>query len=192
MKRFRQSIVVAVTAAAIGLLAGCGSQTQEIGQSALPAPVITHTDDAAAPASLQVGDATAPTVTVDTDLDGVLLPPQNVAELGWWVGSARPGSGTGTVVITGHVDDVDQGKGFAARFPDLKPGETVDVMTVNQGVRTYRIDRVEAVNKEGGLPVDELNRLDGPETLALITCGGPFVGPPLGYRDNIVAFGTPV
>ena len=31
---------------------------------------------------------------------------------------------------------------------------------------------------------------DGPETLALVTCGGAFVGPPLGYADNIIAWAT--
>jgi hypothetical protein len=34
--------------------------------------------------------------------------------------------------------------------------------------------------------------LEGPEALALVTCGGNFVGPPLGYEDNIIAFASPV
>ena len=49
---------------------------------------------------------------------------------------------------------------------------------------------VQKADKEKGFPAEELNRLDGPETLALVTCGGAFVGPPLGYADNIIAWAT--
>ena len=31
----------------------------------------------------------------------------------------------------------------------------------------------------------------GPETLLLVTCGGEFVGPPLGYANNDFVFAVP-
>lgn len=194
--RLLRLVVVLLLGAATLLLAGCGESAQapprQTGaQQSMPPPVLTHTADGSAPVRLTVGNQSAPTRTVDTDASGVLLPPKNIQELGWWVGSSRPGSGTGTVVVTGHVDDVDQGTGFAARFAALTPGDTVEVTTADQSVHRYRVTASDAVTKEGGLPVDELNRLDGPETLALVTCGGPFVGPPLGYRDNVVVFAAP-
>ncbi len=58
--------------------------------------------------------------------------------------------------------------------------------------RRYRVDRVMSVGKDGELPLGELNRLDGPETLMLVTCGGEFVGPPLGYANNDFVFATPL
>lgn len=42
----------------------------------------------------------------------------------------------------------------------------------------YRVTRIASVH-EGGLPTGDLNRLDGPETLILVTCGGKFTGPPM-------------
>lgn len=183
------------------LLTGCSQSDTPNGpaatsaQSDLPAPVIATATEPAAPQSLSIGDDSAPTVSVATDQAGTLLPPQNVHQLGWWADSALPGSGQGTVVVTGHVDDASQGQGFAAKFARLHAGEEVSMTTVDGGTVHYRVDRVVTADKSShdqqtGLPTDELNRLDGPETLALITCGGPFVGPPLGYKDNIVAFAT--
>ncbi|MFT3715214.1 MAG: class F sortase [Gordonia sp. (in: high G+C Gram-positive bacteria)] len=187
-------VVLAVLAAIATLLAltACGQEKEAGGaQSGMPPPVAAHSDDVSAPVKLTVQGAAAEVATVDTDTDGVLLPPTDINEVGWWVGSALPGSGKGTVVVTGHVDDVSQGKGFAARFPGLKSGDTVSLTTAGHGQHDYRVTRVDEVNKNGGLPTDQLNRLDGPETLALVTCGGPFVGPPLGYQDNIVVWASP-
>lgn len=191
----RRLLIVLMTVGAL-VLTSCGSpqeapQTQTGAQESLPPPVLAESGEPSTPARLTVDGATAPTQTVDTDDDGVLLPPIDVQQLGWWVGSAQPGSGAGTIVITGHVDDVEQGDGFAARFADLEADDAVAVTTADGSVHRYRVTEAAAVNKEGGLPVGELNRLDGPETLALVTCGGPFVGPPLGYRDNIVVFAVP-
>ncbi len=129
---------------------------------------------------------------VATDVAGALLPPQDVERVGWWADSALPGSGAGTIVVTGHVDDADQGDGYAARFPDLTPGADA-VLTLADGTeRRYRIQEIDSTAKDGELPVDRLNSLDGPEVLALITCGGEFVGAPWGYADNVIVFATPV
>ena len=184
---------------ALVFTAACGdvetASTPTGAQSALPPPVTAATDEPAAPVALVVGDVRAPVDPVATDAAGVLLPPQDVTRLGWWADSALPGRGAGTVVVTGHVDDVDQGVGYAARFADLAVGDVVEAVTADHTVHRYRVTESLRTGKDAGaddgLPVDELNRLDGPETLALVTCGGPFVGPPLGYRDNVVVFARP-
>lgn len=183
------------------LLTGCARTDLPAGtaatsaQSDLPVPVVATATEPSAPQSLSIGGESAAIVAVATDRAGTLLPPQDVHQLGWWADSALPGSGQGTVVVTGHIDDATQGQGYAARFAGLHAGDEVSVNTADGGRVNYRVDRVVTADKSShdqqtGLPTDELNRLDGPETLALITCGGPFVGPPLGYQDNIVAFAS--
>ncbi len=47
----------------------------------------------------------APVRPVD-NLDGSLAVPDDPGQIGWWIGSAVPGSVAGTVVLDGHVDSV--------------------------------------------------------------------------------------
>lgn len=158
----------------------------------MPPPVVVIADGPAVPITLTIGDETAPTDPVATDTAGVLFPPQDVGRLGWWADSSLPGSGAGSIVVTGHTDDVAQGDGFATRFADLSEGDDV-VLSLNDGsARKYRVDRLLSVGKDGVLPLDDLNRLDGPEALVLVTCGGGFVGPPLGYANNDFVFASPL
>lgn len=184
-----------------GLIVACGTRDEpsapvDGAQSSMPAPVSAHSSEPSTPVRVIVDGAASAVDPVATDAAGVLLPPQDVSRLGWWVDSSLPGSGAGTVVVTGHVDDVDQGSGFATRFTALEVGSAVEVATVDGTIHRYRVTRTALTDKQrtgdGGLPTAELNRLDGPETLALVTCGGPFVGPPLGYRDNVVVFAAPM
>ncbi|MFD4434166.1 class F sortase, partial [Nocardia sp. NPDC058497] len=86
--------------------------------------------------------------------------------------------------------DVVQGTGFAKKFSALKPGDIVTLTGNNGKSWRYRVDSVDSVSKDGALPVDRLNDQIGPETLALVTCGGKFVGPPTGYENNDVAFAS--
>ncbi|SIR69644.1 class F sortase [Williamsia sterculiae] len=186
-----------VTCGAVLLTAGCATHsgahsTVATGQQHLPAPVAATATEASAPEVVTIGHDSARTAAVATDDRGVLAPPQDVHQLGWWVDSALPGSGHGTVVITGHIDDVAQGSGFASRFGDLHPADTVTVTSRDHAQHTYRVTRTVTSDKaHPSNAFGELNRLDGDETLALVTCGGPFIGPPLGYEDNIITLATP-
>ncbi|WP_035718849.1 class F sortase [Gordonia shandongensis] len=199
MHRLRRLLGVTVAVATVTLAVACGTEQNASdtthAQENLRPPVSAVSHDPSTPTGVEVGGAHAATDAVATDAEGTLLPPTDIARLGWWVDSALPGSGTGTVVVAGHVDDAQQGTGFAARFAELSPGDTVTVDTTDGARHRYSVTRVVDARKEGkgadAVPFDELNRMDGPETLALVTCGGPFVGPPLGYRDNIVVFARP-
>lgn len=196
MTTSRVRTLVCLLALGFSLLVGCSTREAESppatssAQVDLPSPVAARTDDPSAPKHIVVDGDSAVTDPVATDTTGALLPPQDVHRLGWWVDSALPGSSKGTIVVTGHVDDAAQGQGFAARFGSLAPGSDVAVTTVGGDTIHYRVRNVQSSDKEKAFPADELNRLDGPETLALVTCGGPFVGPPLGYADNIIAWAT--
>ncbi|WOC14143.1 class F sortase [Gordonia sp. MP11Mi] len=199
MSRLGRVLVAATAAVALVAASACGTHetTSEStqAQADLPAPIIAVAHDPSAPVQLVIDGQSAPTQAVATDAQGTLLPPTDISNVGWWVDSALPGSHTGTIVIAGHVDDVAQGTGYAARFATLELGSMVTIGTADGQHLTYRVSRVVDAEKTGtgtdAVPFEELNRLDGPETLALVTCGGPFIGPPLGYRDNIVVFAAP-
>lgn len=190
-------ITAALVFGSVLLIGGCTTDQQASGpgssvaQQNLPAPVSARTLDPAAPTTLDMAGASAPIDAVSTDTSGALLPPQDVHRLGWWVDSALPGSGNGTVVITGHVDEVTQGTGFASAFRNLHPGDQVTLDTASGKHMSYRVDHLQNADKRSEFPAADLNRLDGPETVALVTCGGTFVGPPLGYADNVIAWAVP-
>lgn len=199
-----RTVIAALAGVALLLAGGCAEATESVADSAprstpqepgkhdMPPPIVVIADDPAAPITLTIGDTSAPTDPVATDAAGVLLPPQDVSRLGWWADSSLPGSGAGSIVVTGHIDDIAQGDGFAARFAGLSEGDEVALELGDGSSRRYRVDRVMSVGKDGELPLGELNRLDGPETLMLVTCGGEFVGPPLGYANNDFVFATPL
>ncbi|KXP01475.1 class F sortase [Tsukamurella pseudospumae] len=192
----RRAAALVVSAAAVLSLVGCGStvdgtasapSSNPSAQSDLRPPVTATASEPTTPVTVTVGDADAPVDAVATDSQGALYPPTDVRRLGWWVDSALPGAGAGSVVITGHVDDARQGTGYAKRISTLKQGDRVE-LTGKDGARiAYRVTRTASVNK-GVLPTDDLNRLDGPETLIMVTCGGNFVGPPMGYENNDLVY----
>ncbi len=199
MPGHRASLIAVALAASVALMAGCAEQqaspASTPAQQSLRPPVTAESEHPSTPVGLEIDGDSAPTDPVATDAEGTLLPPTDIGRLGWWVDSSLPGSGAGTIVVAGHVDDIAQGEGYAARFADLSAGDTVTLVTASQKRVDYRVTSVIDAQKHGtgadAVPYDELNRQTGPETLALVTCGGPFVGPPLGYRDNIIAFASP-
>lgn len=161
-----------------------------------PAPVPARAADTSAPATLTLPDgSTAPVDTLAPHRGGVLDPPTDPARLGWWVHSALPGSGGGSVVVTGHINWAGH-TGFAHRWLPpasggrTEPGQTVTLTTAAAGARRYRITGTKAYPKTAGLPA-EVNQHTGPETLLLITCGGHWTGGTLGYADNLITTAVP-
>ncbi|TWS24849.1 class F sortase [Tsukamurella sputi] len=187
---------ILIAGAAVLALAGCNNtiegtaaapSSNPSAQSDLRPPVSATATEPTTPIAVTVDGAGAPIDAVATDSQGALFPPTDVNRLGWWVDSAVPGSGAGSVVVTGHVDDARQGAGYAKRFAGLARGARITLTGKDGASIAYRVTRTASVNK-GVLPTDDLNRLDGPETLILVTCGGRFVGPPLGYENNDLVY----
>ena len=129
----------------------------------------------------------APVLPVDT-VDGSLGVPDDPAQIGWWAGSALPGSVTGTVVLDGHVDAA-AGPGALFRLTDLRAGDTMTVATASGRRVTYAVTGRRAVAKTAGLPSDVFS-LDTAPRLAVITCGGAFDRATRSYRDDIVVFAS--
>jgi LPXTG-site transpeptidase (sortase) family protein len=128
----------------------------------------------------------APVSPIQT-ADGVLTPPSDPLQVGWWSGGARPGARQGAAVVTGHT--VHTGGGAFDDLETLTPGDRV---VVRSGADTlaYRVDTVEVMGR------DELARRSGevfgqsgPGRLVLITCED-WDG--AGYRSNAVVTAQPV
>jgi hypothetical protein len=57
------------------------------------------------------------------DARGEMAVPEDVRETGWYRFGPAPGSGAGSSVVSGHVDDRVQGRGAFYRLVDLAVGE---------------------------------------------------------------------
>lgn len=198
-RRIRRALIGGAAVAALTLTGACSSDGGDDGtavgpqaQSELAVEIATNVSEPQVPTAVTVDGATAPVDAINTTEDGVLHAPQDIGRIGWWAGSAMVGADQGTTVLTGHVDEVDQGTGFAgAHFADLEVGQTVTVTSEDGTEYVYEVTENDRVKKRGELPLERLNDLDGAPELALITCGGEFVGPPLGYEDNQIVWLRP-
>ncbi|WP_375484066.1 class F sortase [uncultured Jatrophihabitans sp.] len=133
---------------------------------------------------------TAPVERVVTS-GGVLGVPDDVGHVGWWVGSALPGSPAGATVIDGHVDSAVEGDGALFRVGDLRVKQRVTLTTENGRQVGYRVFARRVYSKTRALPTTLFDTVGAPR-LVLITCGGPFDPAAHSYRDNIAVFARPV
>lgn len=141
--------------------------------------------------SIPALDVTTSVDVVGLDAAGQVEVPEDVARAGWYRFSAKPGSGSGSTVIVGHVDGVDQGAGAFYDLRSLNPGDTITLTRADDRQVTYEVVARERFAKSQ-VPLRELFSRGGPERLTLITCGGPFDPASLEYTDNIVVTALPV
>jgi LPXTG-site transpeptidase (sortase) family protein len=130
----------------------------------------------------------APIVPIEIDPDGVLDPPSNVHEVGWWKRSARPGSTGGQTLVTGHT--VHTGGGVMNELGDLRPGALVQIKTP-LGTVDYETTKVFVYTKaevaEHKMQLFGQKRKDN--RLVLVTCTG-WTGHD--YTSNIIVFADPL
>lgn len=126
----------------------------------------------------------APVVPVGTTDDGQMQVPRDVRTVGWYRFGPPPGAPNGSAVLTGHVDDIDQGAGAFARIGDLQPGDPLAVVDTDGRTLSYTVLAREQWPKSQ-VPLDRLFDRSGEPRLVLITCGGAFDDSVLGYDDNI-------
>lgn len=161
-------------------------------QENLPTPV-QGSRGAVHEMEMLIDGKSAPIDFVQLTDQGSLIPPTDISRLGWYSASAIPGEkgAAGSSVITGHVNEVDQGDGYAARFADLKAGDTVTVKVDGES-RDFTVSHDPVQVIKGAQMPEVVNDAVGENRLVLITCGGEFVGGTLGYADNIIVEATPV
>ena len=157
-----------------------------------PAPPVLAAGAGEEPVTLAV-----PTLGVQAAVEHVVVTngelgvPRDVSHVGWWSAGSRPGAAEGSVVIDGHVDDVDQGPGAFFALGQLTHGAAVSVTTSSGAVLNYQVSGLRIYDKSQELPPD-LFASTGPPRLVLITCGGEFDQASLRYVNNVVVFADPV
>ena len=124
---------------------------------AVPLPRIAEEPAAPAPpvrVRLPTLEVDAPVTPVGVDDRGRMDVPFDIRTVGWYRFGPGPGATAGSAVLSGHVDDRDQGYGAFHRLGDLAPGDPVAVDLADGGVVSYRVEAVTRVPK-GDLPVGE-------------------------------------
>ncbi|MFG3601773.1 class F sortase [Micromonospora chersina] len=210
------AMAAGVAALTVATVVACGSRpAEDVGAEeaaalagATPAATPTATGDPTVPVNagtLPAAGATVPpvglrippigvTATVDPvginrRTDEFEVPP-SVDRVGWYRYGPGLEAGTGSVVIAGHVDSADQGRGAFFRLRELDRGDTLTVTGADGRERTYRVVAREEYAKTR-IPLERYFARDGSPRLTLITCGGPFDAKTRHYRDNIVVTAVP-
>lgn len=121
--------------------------------------------------------------------NGAIDPPplEQADTAGWYAQGPAPGE-PGASVIVGHVDD-RSGPAVFYRLGALRPGTRIEVTRRDRRVAVFRVDAIREYPKSA-LPTVEVFGERTRPVLRLITCGGRWVGGPLGYADNVVVFAT--
>lgn len=160
-------------------------------QPAAPTPVPAPSPPAAqefdvSQISIPQLEADAEVVEVGVTEDRILEVPPDARVLGRWSDGARPGSGTGSVVLVSHVDFRGV-PGVLKRLSELPVGAEAILIGPDGQEATYVVDQVDVYEKTV-LPYQDIFRFDVPERLVLITCGGE-IDPSSGHYDsNVVAY----
>lgn len=134
--------------------------------------------------SLQIN---APLRAIETTRGGVLDPPANPRDVGWWAESAPPGASYGQTIVTGHT--VHTGGGQMDHLGSAKVGAQVEI--VDNGYTVYyTVTKVFKLSKSDvDLRSQELFGQSSPTNrLVLITCGD-WTGQ--AYLTNVFVYATP-
>ena len=174
--------------------------------AAVPAPPGAAPPAAARSRTDRPADLVAPFVPLrirvpDRPLDATVLPvgverggqlavPSDPGTVGWWTGGSLPGSGSGSVVLVGHVDAVGGVEGALAMARRWQPGERIVLGGAGDRLARYAVVARRQYAKND-LPAREVFGQGAAPRLVLVTCGGPFDGATRHYRDNLVVYAVP-
>lgn len=110
----------------------------------------------------------APVRPIGAD-DGVLTPPDDPTQAGWWRAGARPGALRGSAVITGHT--VSTGGGVFDDLERLRRGDAVTVATADGERLGFVVDDVASYRKAAlARHAQRLFSQSAPGRLVLVTC----------------------
>lgn len=129
----------------------------------------------------------APLRAIATTRGGILDPPANPRDVGWWNLSAPPGASYGQTIVTGHT--VHTGGGQMDHLGQIKVGAEIEI--VDKGFTTYYTATKVFTLSKGEVDRDaaELFGQNSPTNrLVLITCSG-WTGHV--YLSNVFVYATP-
>jgi hypothetical protein len=135
-------------------------------------------------------DVTSRLVSIGVERDGELEIPEDVQTVGWYRYGPRPGDRQGSIVMSGHVDSAEQGKGAFFQLGRLRPGDPVVVRTSDGKSWRYRVVAREEWPKTE-VPLDRIFARGGAPRLTLVTCGGGFREDIRSYQDNVAVTAVP-
>jgi hypothetical protein len=153
----------------------------------VPGPVVVAPAavTAAAPVRVRVGAVDAPVLPIGLDATGALVPPDDVATVGWFAGGPSPGD-IGPAVVAGHVDSADRPGAFF-RLRSVSPGDPITVTRADGSVVRFVVTRVDRFAKSD-FPTAEVYGATPDAELRLVTCGGVFDREVRSYEDDVVVF----
>lgn len=129
----------------------------------------------------------APLRAIETTRGGVLDPPANPRDVGWWAQSAPPGATYGQTIVTGHT--VHTGGGQMDHLGQMKVGSEIEIIDKGYTVY-YRATKVFTLTKgEVDQQAADLFGQSNPvNRLVLITCSG-WTGHI--YLNNVFVYAVP-
>jgi LPXTG-site transpeptidase (sortase) family protein len=130
----------------------------------------------------------APLISIELASDGVLTPPSDTDVVGWWDGSAEPGSGEGQTVMAGHT--VSTGGGVLNDLPKIDVGAVIQVRDEGE-ITDYRATGVFKLTKEEVAAAADALFGQGSQggRLVLVTCTDYHDGE---YDSNVIVWAEPV
>lgn len=185
-------------AVALGLvlLAGCsGAAPEQAAPREQGAPITVHgappAEPVPAPASV-----TIPAIGASSTLVGTGVNPDGTAEVppveqpeqaSYYRPGVNPGA-VGRAVVMAHVNGAGR-PGLFVDLHELEQGDAVEITRVDGEVERFQITRVESFPKDE-FPTGQVWGPTHARELALVTCGGEFIGGDVGYAENVIAFAT--
>ncbi|MEK7089564.1 MAG: class F sortase, partial [Patescibacteria group bacterium] len=122
--------------------------------------------------------------------DGTMEIPNNVVDVGWFTGSARPGE-KGVAVVTGHVAQILGGiltkPGVFKNLNELRAGDTIYV-TNDKGATTTFVVRESRLYDPLADATSVFTAKDNGSHLNLITCEGTWNAAKQSYSQRLVVF----
>jgi hypothetical protein len=117
--------------------------------------------------------------------------PPSVDRVGWYRFGPGLSATAGSIVIAGHVDSAEQGKGAFFRLGRMATGDRITLTGADGARQEFQVVARERYAKTR-IPLEKYFARDGVLRLTLITCGGPFDERTGHYRDNVVVTAEPV
>lgn len=123
--------------------------------------------------------------------NNVLSAPASAWDVGWYDKSALPGSGAGTLLLDGHVNNALDSPGVFYNLANLARGDEIDIERGDGQKFTYEVRSVQDI------PIDKVDMTKalessepGKQGLTLITCGGLYDYRKKTFDHRVLVFGV--